>query len=157
MKGLKEIKGNDKGFSLVELIIVIAIMAVLVGVLGSTIMGYLEKSKYAKDMNALDAIETAISAYVADGESQYTDGEEYTLKELIEHHDPEEIIMSVLQESFSETNNELKFNNCTSRAFADITADDVKVHIDKGAVSIIVISQDPDYEDYVMGKHEFEE
>ncbi|MBQ6094530.1 MAG: prepilin-type N-terminal cleavage/methylation domain-containing protein, partial [Lachnospiraceae bacterium] len=35
-------KLNNKGFSLVELIIVIAIMAILVGVVGTQVIPYLE-------------------------------------------------------------------------------------------------------------------
>ncbi|MBO6205612.1 MAG: prepilin-type N-terminal cleavage/methylation domain-containing protein, partial [Lachnospiraceae bacterium] len=36
---------NNKGFSLVELIIVIAIMAILVGVMAPQLIKYIEKSK----------------------------------------------------------------------------------------------------------------
>ena len=38
-------KLNNKGFSLVELIIVIAIMAILVGVVGTQVIPYLERSR----------------------------------------------------------------------------------------------------------------
>lgn len=38
-------KANDKGFSLIELVIVIAIMAALVGVIMPTYFGYVEKSE----------------------------------------------------------------------------------------------------------------
>ena len=40
-------KLNEKGFSLVELIIVIAIMAVLVGVVGTQVIPYMESSRKA--------------------------------------------------------------------------------------------------------------
>ena len=63
---MKKFKENNKGFSLVELIVVIAIMVVLIAVLGSTILGYVEKSKYSKDMSALDSINTAVKTFVAD-------------------------------------------------------------------------------------------
>jgi len=42
-------KMNNKGFSLVELIIVVAIMAVLVGVLAPQYIKYLDKSKVGAD------------------------------------------------------------------------------------------------------------
>ena len=51
---------NNKGFSLVELIIVIAIMAVLVGVLAPTYLQYVEKSKKANDVSTIDTIVNAV-------------------------------------------------------------------------------------------------
>lgn len=65
MKKLQK-KKNNKGFSLVELIVVIAIMAILVGVLAPTIMGQIEKSRYSKDIQALDGIYTALQQVVVD-------------------------------------------------------------------------------------------
>ena len=47
-------KQNNKGFSLVELIVVIAIMVVLVAVLSVVILGYVDKAKIAKDVQAAD-------------------------------------------------------------------------------------------------------
>ena len=52
-------KKDNKGFSLVELIIVIAIMAILVGVVGTQVVPYLNKSKVAKDQQLLSAYATA--------------------------------------------------------------------------------------------------
>ena len=52
-------KLNNKGFSLVELIIVIAIMAILVGVVGTQVIPYLENSRKAKDQQILSAWNTA--------------------------------------------------------------------------------------------------
>lgn len=46
-------KLDNKGFSLVELIIVIAIMAILVGVVGTQVIPYIEKSRRSKDQQVL--------------------------------------------------------------------------------------------------------
>ena len=46
-------KKNNKGFSLVELIVVVAIMAVLVGVLAPAYLRYVEKSRVQKDNSAV--------------------------------------------------------------------------------------------------------
>ena len=55
---------NNSGFSLVELIIVIAIMAVLVGTVGMQVIPYLNQAKHAKDVQILSAIGTAgVAAY----------------------------------------------------------------------------------------------
>lgn len=59
---------NNKGFSLVELIVVIAIMAVLVGVLAPLFIRYVEKSRQSTDLNNLDSVITTIEAYCADKE-----------------------------------------------------------------------------------------
>lgn len=64
MNKLKEKKTDNKGFSLVELIIVIAIMAILVGVVGTQVIPYLNRSREAKDLQILSAYSTAaVSAY----------------------------------------------------------------------------------------------
>jgi prepilin-type N-terminal cleavage/methylation domain-containing protein len=61
---IKMKKLNNKGFSLVELIIVIAIMAILVGVVGTQVIPYLENSRKAKDIQIISAWNTAaVSAY----------------------------------------------------------------------------------------------
>ena len=63
-------KLNNKGFSLVELIIVIAIMAILVGVVGTQVIPYLENSRKAKDQQVLSAWNTAaVSAYSTEAAS----------------------------------------------------------------------------------------
>lgn len=57
---------NNKGFSLIELIVVIAIMAILVGTLAPQFMKYVESSRQSTDMQAASALRTAIEAYVAE-------------------------------------------------------------------------------------------
>lgn len=60
----EDLKKNNKGFSLVELIIVIAIMAILVGIVGTQVIPYINKSKVAKDQQVLNSISTAaVAAY----------------------------------------------------------------------------------------------
>lgn len=60
---------NNKGFSLVELIIVIAIMAVLMGVLAPQYLKYVKKSKVSTDITNAEQIATAVNAEIADGAS----------------------------------------------------------------------------------------
>lgn len=69
-KKLGKKQKNNKGFSLVELIVVIAIMAVLVGVLAPQLMKYVEKSREATDIQNCDSIASALKAYYSDKEDQ---------------------------------------------------------------------------------------
>ena len=57
---------TNKGFSLVELIIVIAIMAVLVGVLAPQFLKYVEQSRKSKDIQTANSLQTAYLADIAD-------------------------------------------------------------------------------------------
>ena len=59
---------SNKGFSLVELIIVIAIMAILVGVMAPQLIKYIEKSKVSADTQAADAVHTAVLTAMMDPE-----------------------------------------------------------------------------------------
>ena len=59
-------KSDNKGFSLVELIIVIAIMAVLVAVLTPQLLKYVERSRVARDNTNLDEVERSISLALSD-------------------------------------------------------------------------------------------
>ena len=61
----KYLSGDHEGFSLVELIIVIAIMAILIGVVALAVLPYLEKSRESKDISMLDTINSALAASVA--------------------------------------------------------------------------------------------
>ena len=68
-----EKKMNNKGFSLVELIIVIAIMVVLVAVLAPQYLKYVEKARVAADVQTADQFIGAMQVLAADPDIKLTE------------------------------------------------------------------------------------
>lgn len=65
MESNKKKLGN-KGFSLVELIVVIAIMAILIGIMAPNLMSYIERTNVAADIQLADTIRTAVKTAMMD-------------------------------------------------------------------------------------------
>jgi type IV pilus assembly protein PilA len=74
----RERKTNNKGFSLVELIIVITIMVVLVGILAPAFLRYVEKSRKSADIQAMDSIINAMQATAISVEFNMAKGDTMT-------------------------------------------------------------------------------
>ncbi len=62
-------KMNNKGFSLVELIIVIAIMAILAGAIAPALIRYIDKSRKSNDVSSCKTIKTAVETAMANEET----------------------------------------------------------------------------------------
>ena len=65
---MKKKEGKNKGFSLVELIVVIAIMAILAIVIAPQVMKYIGKSKDSVDATNISLYKTAITTALSDEE-----------------------------------------------------------------------------------------
>ena len=78
-------KTNNKGFSLVELIIVIAIMAILAGAIAPALIKYIDKSRKSNDVSAAKTFKTAIETALGTEEvyETLTNTSTYTTIKLI--------------------------------------------------------------------------
>ena len=66
---MKKITNNNKGFSLIELIIVIAIMAVLVAIIAPNLTKYLGSSKKNTDQKNADELASQLQTCITDYET----------------------------------------------------------------------------------------
>jgi len=78
---------SNKGFSLVELIIVIAIMAVLVGVLAPTYLKYVERTKRTTDCSNIGSVLDACEVLAADPDVEWVAGDAGKLTIVIDSNE----------------------------------------------------------------------
>lgn len=63
---MKTLKKSNKGFSLVELIVVILIMAIIAVALAPQVMKWVDESKNSADKNNIASIKSVVDAAIAD-------------------------------------------------------------------------------------------
>ncbi|SHF42972.1 type II secretion system protein G [Caldanaerobius fijiensis DSM 17918] len=66
LKALKKRIKSKRGFTLVELLVVVAIIAILAAVLVPRFLTYTDRAREARAMADINAIRTVITAYMAD-------------------------------------------------------------------------------------------
>lgn len=149
-------KLSNKGFSLVELVVVIAIMAILIGVLAPTLLNNIEKARYSKDKQAFDTINTALqqvttdeAAYkklrglTADETGSGNAYKYYRLSKLTADAVIAPVISSVCDVSDIT-------ESLSSAAYSGITADNIYIYVTNNATGIYVRSKNtPDYAAYL--------
>jgi prepilin-type N-terminal cleavage/methylation domain-containing protein len=113
---------GNKGFSLVELIVVIAIMVVLVGVFAPQFFKYVEKARISTDIQNLDQIKTAVEVYLAD--NSVKDGE--VIKFNNQKGEVEKDYQPAMTNAGLDINVELKSSNWS----------DVEIAVEDGKVTV---------------------
>lgn len=112
----KYLSGEREGFSLIELIIVIAIMAILIGVVALVVLPYLESSRESTDRAALNEVATAFKSAASDPKyankvpttATASSSLDAGLKKKIE---------SYLEKNLATTESGLSSANCTGKKF----------------------------------------
>lgn len=149
-------KLNNKGFSLVELIIVIAIMAILVGVVGTQVIPYLENSRKAKDTQIFSAWNTAaVSAYSTeagnlDAEATYvitissTADVQVTNKKGYENLARTFLELTDLAKADGSSKYDFK-SECSSKAGKDVTKVEITVNGGNGQVFTHITNSNSKY------------
>ena len=107
-KFLRERKKDNKGFTLVELVIVVAILAILVGLLAPQYTKYVEKSRQAADIDNMEEMVKAVQVYVVDertetkdtvdGAAKITLGEHVTVAAIANKTDLSATVTAALEE-----------------------------------------------------------
>lgn len=64
MKTFEKLKNNERGFTLVELIVVLVILAVLAAILVPTLLGYINQASAQKDFAAAESLREAAQAEI---------------------------------------------------------------------------------------------
>ena len=64
-------KMNNKGFTLVELIVVLVILAILAAILVPTLMGYIDRAKKEKDFSTAQTVRVAYQSALAEAYAKW--------------------------------------------------------------------------------------
>ncbi len=154
-------KNNNKGFSLVELIVVIAIMAVLVGVLGPALIGNIEKSRESKDFSTLDSVYSAVKNAYGDeaGNKSIPDDEWFALDTIISSAKNNDAATTAFESQVYEYIE----NNDVQKSLSSGACKEAKIWInidDKGHITVLIAAKATSassFEDAVAAKKTVDE
>ena len=145
-------KKSNKGFSLVELIIVIAIMAILAAAIAPALIRYIDKSRKADDVQFFGQIQTAASAALANedaysavaaklGSSSAVWSGSFDNTGVVTNDGATGNAFVSEVNSTIGTGNKLKYtkgaNNTTPQSIQVVIDTDEKVHVSVGGVEVI--------------------
>ena len=111
----KYLSGEREGFSLIELIIVIAIMAILIGVVALVVLPYLESSRESTDRAALNEVATAFKSAASVNSKYATEVNKMTTATASASLNAD--LKKKIEKSLAETEKGLSSKNCTGKKF----------------------------------------
>lgn len=139
---------NNKGFSLVELIIVIAIMAILVGVMAPQLIKYIEKTNVSSDTQLADTCKSALTTAMMDPAVVTMSGYTYNASGSFASGFGFSALDAAVEEtlgcSLSAVDGKLKSNGATSISYDVINSNQIRItvvgsHADAKSGSAIVV------------------
>lgn len=132
---------GNKGFSLVELIIVIAIMAILVGVMAPQLLKYVERTRVSADTQVADTVRTAVVTSLMDPQvDDAPSTKKYpTLNDLYADTADSPKFVAAVQEVLNETDADKVNANLKSKVYKD---QPIKIDIANNKVTITIESKD---------------
>ena len=146
---------KNKGFSMVELIIVIAIMAVLVGALAPSLIKYVNKARISTDISNGREIAMAIMQCVTD-ETVKDDAQDHTTQP----HNIKDMDGTIFKEA---VNKIVALDNLQGKAGKDINGDPLDgnfyytLDADKNRVQVFCGGTTADYQVYPQAGSKFAE
>ncbi|SCX98796.1 prepilin-type N-terminal cleavage/methylation domain-containing protein [Lachnospiraceae bacterium XPB1003] len=93
MTKTKKILSKNKGFTLVELIVVLVILAILAAILVPTLLGYIDKARSEKDFATAQAVRVATQAQI---DELYGKGDDKVEKSDINKNDVKKEIFKLV-------------------------------------------------------------
>lgn len=160
-KNKRDMRKNNRGFSLVELIVVIAIMAVLVAVLAPQFTKYIDQSRKSNDAATVSGIVTAVQVGLVDGEYSSDVNTTYTVKIAKDGTslykgtaDSGTLIAPRASDSDSKTLADAIKDSCGELTSLKSTAkawNDIQVTVDVGKDGGVTVKYTGDFKKYIEG------
>ena len=132
-------KNNNKGFTLVELIVVLVILAILAAILVPALLGYIDKARQGQYAEEAHSILTAAQAYETE---QYAKngsfvktftGDNKAMKYVNDIVDPTEVTALVVDAKGSTTHEAFTVGKITTLKFTSQDTNEVEMTFENGA------------------------
>lgn len=134
------LSGEREGFSLIELIIVIAIMAILIGVIALAVIPNIQKSKISKDLATLDAICSALNSAVATTQAKDNGTFSFTTTKVTSPSTEQDKVLNATIEALGSGNSSLGSDSgLTIKCEYDVPGKVIKVYAVKGTATTAAV------------------